>query len=170
MNAYCCFFCIAYLFYIYQTCIFCNSHEIHFGTITNSLLWNHVSVNKIIIRLVKLYMQKTNKTNCIVRYGTPIRAVVMAMGLLYRLALWSVCVWEGFRSNDSWPMMQSFPMDGHYRTNVISGVGHSRSDLVMTLVLRTICFCAMAGAPALYYRSLGTASTLLRRGNISGRP
>jgi hypothetical protein len=28
----------------------------------------------------------------------------------------------------------------------------------------------MAGALALYYRSLGTAPTLLRRGNISGRP
>jgi hypothetical protein len=35
----CCYFsCIAPLFYIYQTCIFCNSHEIHFGTIENSLL------------------------------------------------------------------------------------------------------------------------------------
>jgi hypothetical protein len=35
----CCYFsCIAYLFYIYQTCIFCNSHEIHFGTTRNSLL------------------------------------------------------------------------------------------------------------------------------------
>jgi hypothetical protein len=30
--------CIAYLFYIYQTCIFCNSHEIYFGTMGNSLL------------------------------------------------------------------------------------------------------------------------------------
>jgi hypothetical protein len=28
----------------------------------------------------------------------------------------------------------------------------------------------MAGALTLYYRSLGTASTLLRRDNISGRP
>jgi hypothetical protein len=35
----CCYFsCIAYLFYIYQVCIFCNSHEIHVGTIGNSLL------------------------------------------------------------------------------------------------------------------------------------
>jgi hypothetical protein len=35
----CCYFsCIAYLFYIYQTCIFCNSHEIHFGTTRNFLL------------------------------------------------------------------------------------------------------------------------------------
>jgi hypothetical protein len=35
----CCYFsCIAYLFYICQTCIFYNSHEIHFGIIGNSLL------------------------------------------------------------------------------------------------------------------------------------
>jgi hypothetical protein len=49
------------------------------------------------------------------------------------------------------------------------GVGHSRSDLIMPLMLRTVCG-AMAGALALYYRSLGIARTLLRRGNISGRP
>jgi hypothetical protein len=35
----CCYFSyIAYLFYIYQTCIFYNSHKIHFGTTENSLL------------------------------------------------------------------------------------------------------------------------------------
>jgi hypothetical protein len=35
----CCYFSyIAYLFYIYQICIFFNSHKIHFGTIGNSLL------------------------------------------------------------------------------------------------------------------------------------
>jgi hypothetical protein len=49
------------------------------------------------------------------------------------------------------------------------GVGHSGSDSIVPLMLRTVCY-AMAGALALYYRSLGTASTLLRRGNISGRP
>jgi hypothetical protein len=43
-----------------------------------------------------------------------------------------------------------------------------RSDLVVPLVLRTAC-CVMIGAPALYYRSLGTASILLRRDNISDR-
>ena len=31
-------------------------------------------------------------------------------------------------------------------------------------------FCAIAGALALYYKSLGIAPTLLRNGNISGRP
>jgi hypothetical protein len=54
------------------------------------------------------------------------------------------------------------------RTSLV-GVGHSGSDPIVPLVLRTVC-CAMAGALALYYRSLGTASTLLRMGNISGRP
>jgi hypothetical protein len=36
-------------------------------------------------------------------------------------------------------------------------------------MLHTVCY-AMAGALTLYYRSLGIASTLLRRDNISGRP
>jgi hypothetical protein len=53
----CCYFSyIARLFYIYQTCIFCNSHGIHFETTKNSLLRKRVSINKIIIRLVKLCM------------------------------------------------------------------------------------------------------------------
>jgi hypothetical protein len=35
----CCYFsCIARLFYIYQICIFYNSHDIPFGTTENSLL------------------------------------------------------------------------------------------------------------------------------------
>jgi hypothetical protein len=35
----CCYFsCIRRLFYIYQTYIFCNSREIHFGTIGDCLL------------------------------------------------------------------------------------------------------------------------------------
>jgi hypothetical protein len=54
------------------------------------------------------------------------------------------------------------------RTSLV-GVGHSRSDSIVPLMLCMIC-CAMAGALVLYYRSLGTTSTLLRRGNISGRP
>ena len=39
----------------------------------------------------------------------------------------------------------------------------------MSLMLRTI-YCAMARALTLYYRSLRTVPTLLRRDNISGRP
>jgi hypothetical protein len=35
----CCYSsCIAYLFYIYQACIFCNSHKIHFRTIGHSFV------------------------------------------------------------------------------------------------------------------------------------
>ena len=55
------------------------------------------------------------------------------------------------------------------RTSLV-GVGHSGSDPIVPPVLRTKCFHAMAGALALYYRSLRTASTLLRNGEISGRP
>jgi hypothetical protein len=76
---------------------------------------------------------------------------------------------EAFGSNGFVTKMQPFPMDGYYRTDVINGMGHLRSDSVVPLVLRTVC-CAMAGVPTLYYRSLETASTLLRMGNISGRP
>jgi hypothetical protein len=94
---------------------------------------------------------------------------IMAVGLLYGLVLWSVCVCGGFGPNGFVTKMQLFPMDGHYRTDVINGVDCPRSDSVMLLVLRTVC-CAMARVPALYYKSLRTTSTLLRRGNISGRP
>jgi hypothetical protein len=48
------------------------------------------------------------------------------------------------------------------------GVGHSRLDSIVSLMLRTVC-CAMAGAPTLYYMSLRTTPTLLRMSNISGR-
>jgi hypothetical protein len=48
------------------------------------------------------------------------------------------------------------------------GVSYSRSDSIVSLMLCTVC-CAMARALALYYRSLGIASTLLRRDNILGR-
>ena len=51
------------------------------------------------MRLVKLCMKKTDKTNCIIRHGTLVHTVVMAMGLLNRLALWLVCVFGGFGSN-----------------------------------------------------------------------
>jgi hypothetical protein len=40
-NSHGCFvvsFLALHVFYIYQTWIFCNSHEIHFGTTGNSLL------------------------------------------------------------------------------------------------------------------------------------
>jgi hypothetical protein len=49
------------------------------------------------------------------------------------------------------------------------GVGYSRLDSIVPLMLRMVCY-AMARALILYYRSLETSSTLLRRGNILGRP
>jgi hypothetical protein len=36
-------------------------------------------------------------------------------------------------------------MDGHYRAGVISGVGHPRSDSVVQLVLRMVCFVQWMG-------------------------
>jgi hypothetical protein len=49
------------------------------------------------------------------------------------------------------------------------GVGHSGSDSIVPLMLYMVRY-AMAGALVLYCRSLETESTLLRKGNISGRP
>ena len=109
---------------------------------------------------------------CIVRYGTLVRAVVMAMGLLYRLHImvkrvYYMGLWiHWFRNHDATILNGTVNIG---QTSLV-GVGHSGSDPIMPLMLCTICFCAMAGALALYYRSLGTASTLLRRGKISGRP
>jgi hypothetical protein len=59
--------------------------------------------------------------------------------------------------------MQPFPIDGHYKTDVISGVRHSRLNSIVPLVLHTVCFMQLLGTLALYYKFLGTASTLLRR-------
>ena len=95
----------------------------------------------------------------------------MAMSLLYMLTLWSKVCYTGlwihwFRDHDT-TIPNGTVTIGH--TSLV-GVGHSGSDPIMLLMLRTICFRAMAGVLALYYRSLGTTLTLLGRGNISGRP
>jgi hypothetical protein len=50
----------------------------------------------------------------------------------------NVCVLRGFGSNGFVTKMQPFPMDDYYRTGVISGVGHPRSDSIVLLVLRTV--------------------------------
>jgi hypothetical protein len=42
-------------------------------------------------------------------------------------------------------MMQPFPMDGHYRMDVINGVHHSGLNLIVPLVLRTVCFVQLLG-------------------------
>ena len=49
-----------------------------------------------------------------------------------------MCVCVGFGSNGFMTKAQPFPMDGHYRTDVISGVGNPRLDLVVPLVLCTV--------------------------------
>jgi hypothetical protein len=104
-------------------------------------------------------------------HSTPVRAIVMAIGLLYMLALWSnMCIILGlwihwFRDHGTTIPNGSITIGW---TSLV-GVGHSKSNSIVPLMLHTVC-CAMVGAVALYYRSLGTVPTLLRRGNISGRP
>jgi hypothetical protein len=48
----------------------------------------------------------------------------------------NVYVW-GFGSNGFVTKAHPFPMDGHYRTDIINGVDYLRSNLVMPLVLCT---------------------------------
>ena len=55
------------------------------------------------------------------------------------------------------------------RMSLVS-VGHSGSNLIVPLMLCTVCFRTMARELTLYYRSLGTASTLLRMGKILDKP
>ena len=94
----------------------------------------------------------------------------MAMGLLYMLALWSKVCYTGlwihwFRDHDATIPNGTVTIG---QTSLV-GVGHSGSDPIVPLMLLMVYFCAMAEALALYYRSLGTTSTLLRMGKISDR-
>jgi hypothetical protein len=85
--------------------------------------------------------------------------------------LWSnVCVIRGFGSIGFRDLDATIP-NGLVTTGQTSlvGVGHSRLDSIVPLMLHTVCY-AMVGALALYYKFLGTESTLLRSGNILGRP
>ena len=94
------------------------------------------------------------------------------MGLLYKLHIMVKRVYYmGLWIHWFWDHDATIP-NGTVTIGWMSlvGVGHLGSDPIMPLMLRTICFRAIAGALALYYRSLGTASTLLRKGKISGRP
>jgi hypothetical protein len=89
------------------------------------------------------------------------------MTLLYMLALWSnVCytrLWiHWFRDLGATILNGSVTIEW---TSLV-GVNHSKSDSIVPLMLHTVCY-AMAGALALYSRSLGTASILLRMDNIS---
>jgi hypothetical protein len=88
-------------------------------------------------------------------------------GLLYRLHIMVKCMcytelWIYWFRDPSATILNGSVTKG--QTSLV-GVGHSR----LPLMLCTVCY-AMAGALILYYRSLGTAPTLLRRGNILGGP
>ena len=108
---------------------------------------------------------------CIVRHGTPVRAVVMAMGLLNKLYIMVKCVYytglwiHWFRDHDTTIPNGTITIG----RMLLACVGHSGSNPIMPLMLHMVCFRAMARALALYYRSFETAPTLLRRGKISGR-
>jgi hypothetical protein len=51
-----------------------------------------------------------------------------------------MCVYVGIGSNGFVTKAQPFPMDGYYRMNIISGVGHLRSDSVVLLILCTVAY------------------------------
>ena len=65
---------------------------------------------------------------------------ITTMDLLYRLYTMVKCVYGGFGSNGFVTKTQPFPMDGHFRTYIISGVGHPRSNSVVPLVLCTVAY------------------------------
>ena len=51
----------------------------------------------------------------------------------------NVCVLGGgFGSNSFVTKAQLFPMDGYYKMNIISSVGHPRTNLVVLLMLCTV--------------------------------
>jgi hypothetical protein len=51
-----------------------------------------------------------------------------------------MCVCVGFGSNGFVTKVQSFPKDGCYRIDIISGMGHLRSDSIVLLMLCTIAY------------------------------
>ena len=109
---------------------------------------------------------------CIVRHGTPVCAIVMAIGLLYRLHImvkrvYYTGLWIYWFCDHDATILNGTVTIG--RTSLV-GVGHSGSNPIVSPMLRTVCFRAMAKALALYNKSLRTASTLLRKGKILGRP
>ena len=68
------------------------------------------------------------------------RCEIATMGLLYMLTLWSnVCIIWALD-----PMVvlvtNATLMSSHYRTNIISSVGHPRLDSVMLLVLCAVTY------------------------------
>jgi hypothetical protein len=65
---------------------------------------------------------------------------ITAIGLLYKLDDMVKCVcYMGFVSNGCF-MASTALTGGHYRTNIISGVGRLRSNSVVLLVLCTVVY------------------------------
>jgi hypothetical protein len=84
-----------------------------------------------------------------------------------------VSVWGGggggrFGSNGIVTKAQSFLMDGHYRTDIISSVGYPRSDSVVLLVLCTIA-CNICGTSIVLQVPQNSVNPL-RICNILGKP
>jgi hypothetical protein len=50
----------------------------------------------------------------------------------------NVCMYGGFGSNGFVTKTQPFPMDGHYKTDIISGVSHPKLNSVVSLMLCTV--------------------------------
>jgi hypothetical protein len=61
------------------------------------------------------------------------------MNLLYMLTLWSYVCIKWVLSNGCF-MASAALTDGHYRTYIISSVGHPRLDSIVPLVLCTIVY------------------------------
>jgi hypothetical protein len=93
---------------------------------------------------------------------------IMAMSLLYKINDMVKCVcYMNLESNDCF--VTGATLKGcYYKMYIISGVGHLMPDLIVLLLLWMIAFSIQG--TVLYYRSLETAATLLRRNNISGKP
>ena len=84
---------------------------------------------------------------CIVRHGTLVRAVVMAMGLLYRLhnmveRVYYTGLWIHWFCDHDATIPNGTVTIG--QTSLV-GVGPSRSDLIVPLMLRTVYFVQWLG-------------------------
>ena len=112
-------------------------------------------------------MENTDKIIYIVWHGTSVHAVVIAIHVSFMV---KSVLYGDLDPLVLWPQCNHSQWYGYYRTNIISRCGPLGVGPDCAPMLRTVCFHAMAGALALYYRSLGTASTLLRMGKISRRP
>jgi hypothetical protein len=63
----------------------------------------------------------------------------------------------------------AFPMDGYYKTDVISGVGHRRSDSIVLLVVHTVR-CANGWDTGIVLQVPRDSVKPDKKGNISDRP